>query len=79
MGLSDSKTQNALVVWCRNSWTGCKKIMFLSSETINVEGLHVRQTFTDVCVCVFLLHERDFFHSLGVITKPFNVRSSEVV
>jgi len=56
-----------------------RKSWFLSLETINVEGLHVRQTFTDICVCVFLLHKRDFFHSLGVITKPFNVRSSEVV
>jgi len=28
-----------------------RKSWFLSLETINVEGLHVRQTFTDICVC----------------------------
>ena len=64
MGLSDSKTQNALVFGAAIAGEDVRKSCY-HSETINVEGLHVRQTFTDVCVCVFLLHERDFFHSLG--------------
>lgn len=65
---------------CRNSWRGCKKIMVFIIRNHQCWRFACQTNLHwCLCVCVFLLHERDFFHSLGVITKPFDVRSSEVV